>query len=891
MNPIYKFEIDRGNINPVAYDRAIQKCRIDTTNGELVDDASYWTSALIPIPEGNEYCAVYKTSSGGAAYTAADGSAFYDEDGTFISGTGLWFMQAIPQGAAYLRFYMGYYNVPPQMTEVSFSDNINTFPTTPTFHPYVSNAVYPVYNDDAALEWAKENGEYFFRRNLSGDFTFTNNDYDYFNSQSLSYEFLFNIYISYDRGRRWELYWSGHFYKTDCRVNDVDKYFVVTPKVKDGYTDLIAQMDKEVDLIETAPEITPVIMHRRPIIQFYIPETDVVGCCQNNTYWEQECEPAGATYLNNTLKFGLLKSERRITLTDGITLFFHGTTPVNASTDFSYTNGNYSLQYNHSTNLLSLLLDGDEIAQNADYTGQIGTFTLTATQSGFSDITATISDLKVYGRMILDVAEAHDGTTCDPITDYDFTDVKNYGWSIALGGFDGAVKIYYDMQDTPTQMGKYMDKYYTDLSEDGLVPMIRNEWNELSIWCDLEWFYVNAPDIWNRNSHDITLKECYPLCGVFKALFAKLNISLDFEETDEYSAFFYGSNPVKEDGTRIFLTPKSNALLGDYDEAAKKSPITLKSLLTMLRNMFNVAYFVEHGKFRLEHISWFIRGGSYTDSMVVGRDLTAEVVTRNGKPLCYGQSLYSYDKPELPQRYEFKWMEDVTPNFEGSPLESTSPLVEEGQVENVDVSNVNTDVDYMQSHPNDCSKDGLAVFACIPTEHEYDADPDQTSFEMPLEQGDVITEKSNYDIYLFREDNTYITVTTAPYTIEENFVGYSTEQGHSNLFKVERWSKVDIPLVEGDNRRVMLQNGYLRWKYLQNHYLCYNMPPQMTRDGSTFSTSLPIKYKKQEIEFPCPTDINIFQLVKTSVGEGQIEKISINLSSRNGKATLKYEPQ
>ena len=50
------------------------------------------------------------------------------------------------------------------------------------------------------------------------------------------------------------------------------------------------------------------------------------------------------------------------------------------------------------------------------------------------------------------------------------------------------------------------------------------------------------------------------------------------------------------------------------------------------------------------------------------------------------------------------------------------------------------------------------------------------------------------------------------------------------------------------------------------------------------------KCKSQEVSFPCITDPNIQKLVKTSIGEGQYEKLSINLSSRNGKATLKYNP-
>ena len=49
-----------------------------------------------------------------------------------------------------------------------------------------------------------------------------------------------------------------------------------------------------------------------------------------------------------------------------------------------------------------------------------------------------------------------------------------------------------------------------------------------------------------------------------------------------------------------------------------------------------------------------------------------------------------------------------------------------------------------------------------------------------------------------------------------------------------------------------------------------------------------IKLKTQDVSFPALEDVDLQKLIKTSIGEGQIEKLSINLSSRNGKATLKF---
>lgn len=49
------------------------------------------------------------------------------------------------------------------------------------------------------------------------------------------------------------------------------------------------------------------------------------------------------------------------------------------------------------------------------------------------------------------------------------------------------------------------------------------------------------------------------------------------------------------------------------------------------------------------------------------------------------------------------------------------------------------------------------------------------------------------------------------------------------------------------------------------------------------------KLKSQEIRFATLQDIETNTLIKTHLGEGKIEKLSINLSSRVCDATLKYE--
>jgi hypothetical protein len=51
------------------------------------------------------------------------------------------------------------------------------------------------------------------------------------------------------------------------------------------------------------------------------------------------------------------------------------------------------------------------------------------------------------------------------------------------------------------------------------------------------------------------------------------------------------------------------------------------------------------------------------------------------------------------------------------------------------------------------------------------------------------------------------------------------------------------------------------------------------------------KLKTQGIRFPLLYDINLNQLIRTTLGDGTIDKLSINLSSRSANATLKYDTE
>ena len=88
-----------------------------------------------------------------------------------------------------------------------------------------------------------------------------------------------------------------------------------------------------------------------------------------------------------------------------------------------------------------------------------------------------------------------------------------------------------------------------------------------------------------------------------------------------------------------------------------------------------------------------------------------------------------------------------------------------------------------------------------------------------------------------------------------------------------------------------LQNAYVAFIFLQRYY-AFDMPAyQYLINGVQMYAQGIKKLKNQTIRFPLLNDPDLVQLVKTNLGNGTIEKLSVNLSNRNANATLKYDTE
>lgn len=826
------------------------------------------------------------------------------------------------------------------------------------FELIVGNAtrrVYPLYSGDLAKEYSLESGQQFFRAELNGDLTFISDDYDYIVGQSFDTQFGVKISISYNAGSTWQQTWYGEFWKTDCKFDQDAETCIVRPKLSDVYTAILNGWEKEFNLIELAPVIENVKIDKRPMIQVYVPGQSVVGCFLAGMGWEQECNPITSNQeLIDTYKFANLKTIRicRITQqgTPTIPDAYAGAAPSIEGNAYSYTNGTYRFKYSYETTggVAKQTWWIERVSDSAVMwryilTGQapaVGDKTITMSAvTGSGTVIVDIHDMPVYARYVCDVEQIN-GVPTYSIPDNDIVpNNRNYHRVI---GYDFPDTILYSVRlsTTPTPYGIYQPGQYYDLPAGAwylgdVFPIARSAWGRVSLWftfSSMDWLVEQAARA------PFVLKDAYPLASVISVLLQQIAPNVTHQQNTNYSQFLYGSNPITGIRTTPAITPKSNLIYAGYDQPAQRAPITLKQVLDMLRDCFRCYWYVDSGnRLRIEHISYFNNGMSYSGTPGVGVDLTTIQVPRNGKKWAFGKDAWQYDKPEMTSRYQFGWMDEQTQLFDGYPIDIIAKYIQENKIENIDVQHFSSDVDYILLNPTVISKDGFVLMLCvdssISTQVWTDIISNPISEEMEADQVLDI-----FDLSSYRGKRIKLNINVTGLQNNEYLVGYITDINGSAIETVlsqypeapsGEWEFI-VPnnavwltfiarngsfvynitrmqyLSGGSSQQILglpyvnitiqgndhkLQNGYASFAYMQTYYL-YDLPAfQYKINGESGSAFGIKKLKTQEVQFPQIDEPNLQQLIKTNLGNGKIRKMSLTLSSRSAKTTLEYDTE
>lgn len=709
----------------------------------------------------------------------------------------------------------------------------------------------PVYKDDLAKEFELETNQRFYRTKLSGKISFIRDDYDYINNQPFETQFQLLIRKSNDGGRTWgQNYFKGKFFKTDCEFDADNKKCTVQPDPLDDYNDVLAGLEKEYNLITLAPKINRVLFDKRPLIQIYIPGDSVVSCFLGGDYWEQDANAVSdRNALINTYHFALCNLLKEINVTGSsnpnVNGLYAGRMSIGANNTFTgtlYPNNNNgftiraSQEYQPpffgiinceivrtSDNVVlfsySRVSSGNQPWDNAEFD-----FTAVSGSGASGTPHAEMTTYNIYARYLCDVEKIDDLTTYPLPTDDIVENNRNYHRAIGY-----AIDVGYISNDFSTQPTEYgladNGQYFAPPSSiwgQKFFPIARSTWRYASIWFG---FSVFDWILEEKARKQYTLRDAYPVASCISVLLKQFAPGISHEATAEYSQFLYGAtNPISYQKFELLLTQKTNVLVGDYDRPAQKAPTTLQQLTNMLRDCFRCFWYIEDGKFKVEHILWFRNGGSYSANPGLTVDLTTLLNVRNGKTWGFASSKWSFDKVDMAERYQFEWMDDVTQPFEGSPINILSKFVTPGKIEEITVSNFTSDVDYMILNPSAISEDGFALFAAV------------------------------------RDSNNNLVL---PY---------------------RTFSAQGIDFV--------LQNYILSFYYLQPTYYVYDLPARRVEiNGNSMNAYGVERKKKQTVSYPSIDDPDPMKLVKTAIGNGQINKISVTLHSRMNKVTLMYDTE
>lgn len=826
---------------------------------------------------------------------------------------------------------------------------------------YLVEKVEPHYKD-LNKKYAKESGQEFFRISLDGKINLFGSDYEIISQSSIEDQLVFIVDKYNNTSKKWVEYYKGEFSKTDCKFDHSKKKCELKTTAIDEYNEVMNKYNNTYDLIKLAPEISRINLHKRSLMQVYVRGANSITNFFGGTYWEDDVNEAIDSHddLVNKYYFAYIKA--------GNEFYVKGAGISEVNGVYAGTDGYWS-QWNGYTCYIDTETPGVlayiYIKRNSDDTilyrsvkqwvfteagnAYIGREDIEMVNVNNSSDKFTIESpfvYHIYRRLLCDVDTVKDSegvkNTYNLPSDDFVTDNRNYKKCIGLTG--GLFFCTSRAVDEPTKYGlndygQYFTNQFIPISA-GIgraLPISRNSWANASLWYVYDNYYEYFEE---RLRKQYTLKDSYSIGAAIKAILKKIDPTISHEPTVEYSQFLYGNNnPLGLARFYVYITQKTNILKGNYDQPAQKAETSLEELMKMLRDCFRCYWYIEDNKFKIEHIYFFMNGGSYSSQSSYQLDFTKLTDQFNKKLSSYFQSEVEFEKSDLNQRYEFGWMDDVTDLFGGVTIDIKSNYIQKDKTEEINIAQFSSDVDFMLFNPSNFSDDGFALLCpIIPnlariSEVTNDKYITHSGRIGNISDWSMVTAKVNPGSKLRIYSPSYSGISALGYSsqkVTSGFVSYaaiqnlpSDENGykvfniplgieyiyiniktssedftHSMKLYVDNMLQLPIITVEnlidenGDTYKAIAQNWYASWIYLQNFYM-YDMPA--TNIESNVTGTLLVrdvkKCMKHTIEFPSEEDLDELELVKTAFGNGKIDEMSFNINTRQAKINLLYRPQ
>lgn len=700
--------------------------------------------------------------------------------------------------------------------------------------------VKPNYQDGISMSWDKQSGEQFFRRKLSGKLTFQGSDCDYILAQTFGTKFTITINISYDQDLTSSEYWNGFFYITDCEIDEDDKTCIVQPSLTDDYTTLLDGIDKEFDLIPLAPEIQQIQMDKRPCIQIYRAGESTIGCFLSGMWWEQECEAVedneNDQYNELLTKYKFAKNLSQVTC---------HITGYNGATLLPDVTGWY---YGQSTSLLGLptySINREDGVYRIDVTMISGSVTRKVAIVRNSD------NVKLWESI-------YDSTQIAPVSGT---------------GASGTANI-----------DEYIQHIYC------------------RILCDVDTitgrtvYPLPSDDMGgeNRNYHYISPYECPNnifVCDKLTSTPTEWGIYQPGQYYDKPNDDYDYYPVARNMWNRISVWyADADGTARQVDTSARhnfplRNAYPLSSVISVLLGQINPTITHEATADYSQYL--------YGTNTILQRNFTLMITPKSN--IVKAQ----YDQPAQKAPTTLKQIMEMLKNCfrcycfvdeqKRFRIEHIKYFMNGGRY----VGNPDVQTDLTQNY---VTRNGQPW--SYKTSHYSFDKPDMTGryqFDW-MDESTILFKGYPIDIispYVNKESIENITVSNFSSDVDYIMLNPSTISldGFVLMAAVYGSGQYSLPyeIMQQGNTNVYLQNGIVSFAFLQQGYK-YDLPATDYEINGTQGTALGMeKMKHHEVTFPAYTDPDTTQLIKTALGNGQIDRMQITLLSRQAKVTLKYD--
>jgi hypothetical protein len=374
------------------------------------------------------------------------------------------------------------------------------------------------------------------------------------------------------------------------------------------------------------------------------------------------------------------------------------------------------------------------------------------------------------------------------------------------------------------------DRYWEDYAT--AIPINIEMWGStvgIEVGCSSVWLAVESSrnDYEILNSEEKELTNAYEMSNVIQLLLAQETDLLYKDEVD-YSEFFYGtSNPISGDAFRLFFTPKSNIVNAYYNNPAKKSPIRLREVIEMLWATYKVSYHIEEV------------GGE--------KRLRFEHVDWYRKGGNYTEEQLSYDVTTAQDKRNKGFL---------SNYQNTYNYAKQKMPQRYEFSWGNDVSDAFKGSPINILSNHIEIGQ--------------------IEKLDAGTFIPDIDTIIGREDISL-----------DGWVIMHTQLILSQ-YKVTFLNVEVLPGVT-----ISIQNGDLSFQNLHPTYYKYELPStNIEVNGAATTATTVIRNKQQELTFTAKgVEINPLQLVRTELGDGQVESMKKNILSDTFEMTINHDTE